>query len=114
MSDAKLVGGPAALRAWRLGEWIGEAERRRREQACRSKGVEPTVVLSQEDAAAHLGCSQSALSTYETGDSVPRVPMALQIDERTGGYVPVRAWLPSALVPHTASDFAPADPSEAA
>lgn len=43
-------------------------------------------------AAARLGISGSALSEYERGKRTPRITVALQIAERTGGAVPIDSW----------------------
>ena len=83
--------GGAYLRAWRAGEGIQEAERSRRLEVCRAAGREPTEALSQVEAAALLGFSQSAYSSWETDEKTPRIDAAVHIEAVTG--CPVRLWL---------------------
>ncbi len=60
---------PALLRSWRVG-----------------------AGLTQEAAAHLIGVSQPTYSDYEHGKKVPRTQKALEIEQTTGGAVPVTAW----------------------
>jgi transcriptional regulator with XRE-family HTH domain len=48
---------------------------------------------TQAEAAKALGVSQPTLSDYERGTKQPRIAQAARIAERTGGEVPLDAWL---------------------
>jgi len=87
--------GGALLRAWRTGDNITPKEATRRRVLCRNAGKPETLELSQIEAAAFLGVSQSALSSWETDEKTPRIPIAAQIDARTGGRCPLASWAPA-------------------
>lgn len=53
--------------------------------------------LTQAEAAARVGFSQASWSDWENDRKVPRVEQALQLDDRTGGEVPVAAWRKAGL-----------------
>jgi len=84
--------GGALLRAWRAGENVSEQEAARRLEACRAAGRPESLELSQVEAAAFLGVSQSALSSWETDEKMPRIPLAAHIERVTHGKCPVMSW----------------------
>jgi len=52
-----------------------------------------TKELSQASLAKRIGVSQPTLSRYISGDVIPNVVTALEIQKVTKGDVPVEAWL---------------------
>lgn len=49
--------------------------------------------VSQASFAKRIGVSQPTLSRYISGDIIPNVVIALEIQKATKGEVPVEAWL---------------------
>jgi transcriptional regulator with XRE-family HTH domain len=52
--------------------------------------------FSQTEAAEFLDVSQSSLSDYEAGRAMPRADVAVRIQGKTKGKVPVSAWASAA------------------
>ena len=52
-----------------------------------------TKEVSQASLAKRIGVSQPTLSRYISGDVLPNVVTALEIQQATQGEVPVEAWL---------------------